>query len=218
MEDFIEMITENRVLEPFEVLELDGIGEIIVAPGDEYAVEVSCDDESLIDKVKTRVKKGKLKISMNTWFTFWPFRRRQLEIYVMAPALKEIKMSGIGKIISEGAIKGDHLKVTNEGVGKIELQVAASLLETKLAGTGDIDLEGTAQRHEVRHEGVGKIDAGRLQAEDVDVKSSGLGDSIVHATRYLDVKSSGIGGVRYFGTPEIRSKMSGLGGIEKADK
>lgn len=215
MEEFVEMVTEHRAMEPFETMELKGIGEIIIAMGDSHAVEVSCDDESLIDKVKTRVKKGKLIISMNSWLTMWPFRRRMLEIYVMTPNLKKVSMSGIGKIISEGVIKATRLEVENQGVGKIDLKVEAEIVETELKGTGDIELEGRTSRHEVKHEGVGKINASRLEAEDTTVISSGLGECVVHANRFLDVKASGIGGVRYSGDPEIKSKVTGIGGVEK---
>ena len=72
-----------------------------------------------------------------------------------------------------------------------------------------------AKYHNIEISGTGKVNAYSLEAEEAKVRSTGVGECIVNASKKLDIYSSGIGKVRFKGDPEIKSKQSGLGGIEK---
>lgn len=215
MEDLIEMITEHRNLAPFERIKLHSGGTVILRQGDTFKVEISAESEAMIDKVSTKVRRNKLNIQLKGWRGIFPVNLGELEILIQAPDIKRIDVPGIGKIKSDGIFKVDDIKLTNSGVGGMDLELDAEEIKVSLSGTGDIALSGFAERVEINMSGIGKIDAGALIGQEVKVKSTGIGGCDVHAEQTLRIRASSIGNIRYKGDAKLDSRFSGLGKVER---
>lgn len=215
MDEFIEMITEHRNVPPFERIKLHSGGTVLLRQGDTFKVEVSAENEAMIDKVKTKVRRNKLNIQLGGWRALFPANLGELEILVQAPDIKQIDVPGIGKVKSDGVFKVQEIKLGNSGVGGLELELDAEYIKINLSGTGDIILSGFADRMDINMSGIGKVDAGALTAQDVKIKSSGIGGCDVFAEQNLKIRASSIGNIRYKGNAKVDSRFSGLGKVEK---
>jgi hypothetical protein len=215
MEDLIEMVTEHRNLPPFETIKLHSGGTVVIRQGDTFKVEVSAEHESMIDKVITKVRRNKLNIRLAGWRGIFPVKLGELEILIQAPDLKRMDVPGVGKIKSDGIFKVNEIKLTNSGVGSLDLELDAEYIKANLSGTGDIKLAGEANVLDVSMSGIGKVDAGAMITQEVKIKSSGIGGCDVHADRTLKIRASSIGNIRYKGAAKVDSRFSGLGKVER---
>ncbi len=215
MEDLIELITEHRNLPPFESIKFHVGGNVLLRQGDSFKVEVSAENESMIDKVITKVRRKKLKIYMGGWRSIFPYPKGEMEIVVQTPDVKRIEVSGMGKITSDGIFTLNEIKLVSSGVGRMELDLDAQYVKVNLSGTGDIRLSGKAEMLEVNMSGIGNVDAGAMLAQEAKIKSSGIGNANLQVDKFLKIRASSIGNIRYKGEAKVDSRFSGLGKVER---
>ena len=216
MTDLTEFITERRALSGFESVYFKTFGELYLSQGDEFMVEVSSNDEKVLDSLRTKVKKRRLSISMGTGALRWLLSPPIIEIKVVMPFLEKLVASGSGSVFSEDvAVNSDDLVINGSGTGLISLNVMANTVKVSLSGTGGFELKGETRELNINHSGIGKCDAIDMKAADVRLASHGIGECSVYATSHLRIRASGIGKIRFRGNPEIDKRMSGLGGLER---
>jgi len=179
------------------------------------AAEVIESNQDIRAKIKAKVRNGDLTVSFSDFLPLWLLKMPKLDIYINFKDLKMCRVAGVGKISCDEIIKVQEMHVVNSGVGSIFLKIETEKLITTLKGVGEIELSGKANFHDIEISGTGKVNAYSLEAEEANVRSTGVGECIVNASKKLNIYSSGIGKVRFKGNPEIKSKQSGLGGIEK---
>ncbi len=208
------MFEDQISVSEFNSVTLKSIGNIYLEQGDEYSVKVTS-NQDIRGKIKAKVINGELSLSFRDPLPMWLLSFPKFDIYVTFKDLKQCRVKGIGKISCNELMKVKEMHVINSGVGSIFLKIDTDKLITTLKGVGEIELSGKAVMHDVEISGTGKVNAYQLEAEEVSIRSKGVGECIVFATKKLDVYSSGIGKVRFKGEPVIQSKQTGLGGIEK---
>ncbi|MCK4663119.1 MAG: DUF2807 domain-containing protein [Bacteroidales bacterium] len=208
-------VTERRDLAKFESVNLKGIGNVYVKMGEKQSVQVVADSE-LLPKIITEVNGNELSIRLKKGFGEF-ISEPKIDVFIVMEQIKGFKLSGVGKIESEGILETDDIEIKNSGVGSIILQLKSGDIITKLSGVGKVDLAGEAITNNIEISGAGKVVANDLITKNVTVKSSGVGNCTVNATDNLDVKVSGIGKVKYYGNPQVNSNVSGLGSIESLE-
>ena len=188
----VEETTVTRNLESFDVIENNGMCNIVYVQSEKSAVEITAPDK-YISRIETDVDDGILRIDV-----LGKIRGRQGEnfnIKVYSPTCRSIKNDGIGKIScdslsvdtlivkNEGVgsielkkLSVSHLKADNEGVGNISIEVLdANYVRLDNEGVGSVSISGKAETAKLINEGVGKIDASDLDCEDVGISNEGLG-------------------------------------------
>jgi len=204
---------EERSIENFDRIDVSGHFDIYLKKGDKAAVRVEAREMDL-DEITTRVSGSTLRIES----TRRNFRDGQKGIiYITFTSLRDIDMSGAGKIISESVIQSDDLKVEMSGAGSIEIEVDVKNFDISLSGAGNIEVSGKAQKAEISISGAGNFRGFKLISEEVEVSMSGVGKAQVYATEYLDAEASGVGSVRYRGEPKKVRVKAGLLGSVKPD-
>jgi len=183
--------TETRDVKPFTEVEIDGIGELILAAGPAPSLVVSGDD-NLLPLLETEVKGERLvvkgKKSMST--------KLKLEIKATTPAVKLVSASGVS-VVSLSGVASDELRID-------------------VSGAATVTAKGRARKLTAVLSGVGKLEATRLSAEAATVDVSGSASADVNASESLEAKVSGTGRVRYAGEPKRLSKdVSSVGSVDK---
>ena len=83
-------------------------------------------------------------------------------------------------------------------------------------GAGDLTMEGEVEDLKINLSGAGKVDTRQLEAQNVDVSISGVGNADVYASDSLRARVSGVGNLDYYGDPEKKkTRVSGLGRINQ---
>jgi len=209
--------TENREVRPFESISLSIHAKVYLTQDNSTSVKIKADEDDL-DEIITVVENGILKIKRKknrNWN--WNNSFKNIEVYVISPAVKDLKISGSGNIVAKSPIKTESADYAISGSGNLYIDdLTAKKVECHISGSGDINLKGDGlQELEIHISGSGDVDAGYLKAEDVSIKVSGSGDCKVYATKRLNARVAGSGDIYYRGKPDsVDSKSSGSGSIK----
>ncbi|MBN2176703.1 MAG: DUF2807 domain-containing protein [Demequinaceae bacterium] len=184
-----ETVTEFHTLTAFSEVDLLGIGDVTVVPGDDYSVTVTT-DATFIDGVQVEVRDGELILNED-----YDFSTRDLHVsfLVTTSSLESVTLTGAGNLTVSG-VNTKAFGITLAGAGNVTVSGRASTLNVLLAGAGSINTTG-------------------LEAGVADVRLVGAGDIDVSASDSLTVSLSGVGDVTYVGNPDVDSTVRGVGTI-----
>ncbi|UCB45107.1 MAG: DUF2807 domain-containing protein [Spirochaetota bacterium] len=191
-------ITETRELAEFDSIKFRGNGKINLSQGSVQSVTITADD-NIIDELKTDVRHGVLTISADKWV----MNESDVEYDIVVTDIREISVSGMGKVKSIDTLRVEELGLRLSGIGDISISVEAEVLNSKISGAGDLKLDGKVRHHEIEISGAGELDAYDLITESAILDISGAGDCKIHVTGELTVDISGAGDVKYKGDPRV---------------
>lgn len=202
---------EERSIENFDRIGISGHFDIYLKKGEKAELRVDAREMDL-DEIITKVSGSTLRIGS----TRRNFRDGQKGIiYITFVSVRDIDMSGAGKIISESVIQGDDLKIELSGAGSIEVEVDVKNFDVSLSGAGNVEVTGKSQKAEINISGAGNFRGFKLISKDVEVSMSGVGKAQVYATEILDAEANGVGSIRYRGEPtKVRVKSGFLGSVK----
>jgi hypothetical protein len=200
--------SEDRALDAFEDVELDGALDVAVVGGDEHRVQISGDD-NLVESLVTEVDGDTLIVRTPHNTVFEP--RLPLKITVETPELRNVNLNGSGDLRVQG-IDGEKLSADVAGSGDVTVDGDWRELEAQVAGSGDIKLYGRSKHLDARVAGSGDIDARGLRALNGRAEVDGSGDVRVCVQKELVVRIAGSGDVHsYCGAEQVRKTISGSG-------
>ena len=126
------VISQARAADGFNAVTLDGVGNVIIHPGENYRVVVIT-DSNLQDRVLTTINGNTLRISQRSG----SFKPTELTIDVYMPELKNISLTGAGNFtINSG--NGFDLDLSLSGSGNINAEnFQVQNVNIKLSGSGN---------------------------------------------------------------------------------
>lgn len=207
---------ETRTVPAFTAVGLGGSMRVILRQGSPQKVEVEGDAEDLAH-LETTVSGNRLNINTKrengmNWYRF----KSNVTVYVTAPAIKGLAVSGSGTIRAADPIRTDKLDLAVSGSGGIELStVTATSINSSLSGSGSIEAAGVAPDHDIRISGSGGVRAPKLQSKTCSVSISGSGGCRVQASEVLDARIVGSGDVYVTGNPQVKTSIVGSGRVHR---
>lgn len=197
-----------RSLSPFKSLTLNADVDVIYVPDQKYGVAFDFANPDQVDQVKTQTSGDGLFISYegNT-------DKKKRQVYVYAPTLAGIVMSGQGSIKGQGTIRGAGLTIALTGNGDIKIPVRVDKLNVVVSGNGDVRLDGEADEASVTVSGNGNLFGQELRTLNSKLIISGQGDVDLYVKNQLNVVVSGSGKIRYWGKPNVLKTISGSGSV-----
>jgi hypothetical protein len=220
---------ENRDLNEFERIEINGDFEVQIDTGSSSSATIEADD-NLIDLIVTHVSGNKLIIETRNGTCIRP--TNPVEITVSTHILREITLNGSGlaycygletdnisvNLAGSGQIECDNVVATVadielEGSGFINFDIVTENLTTQLEGSGEIKLQGDCISADHKIIGSGNIKAGQVNTDVCVIYISGSGTVDAHVNEALDVTIIGSGRVYYSGNPTIQEYISGSGEV-----
>jgi len=207
--------SEQRNVGDFHAVKSSGSIDVEIKEGNNYSVTVE-DDDNILPYIITEVKGGVLSVRYkdNTSIS-----NDHSKVYVTAPALDQVSVSGSGDVTTEGTLKNSgQLEFNTSGSGDITATVNAPSIKVTGSGSGDINLSGNTKDFDCNLSGSGDVNCGKLQSENTTVHVAGSSDVHVFASVSLKVNVAGSGDVYYSGnptSPEIHIAGSGTAQAEK---
>jgi hypothetical protein len=203
---------ETREISSFTSIDLRDQGHVHFKQNDNFKLEVEGQD-NILALLETYVENNQLVIRFktNTNVSF-----KKLNIYVEAPQLEKVLLSGSGEISMDAPVKGDNLSLELSGSGKIEsANLMFSQLDNTVSGSGTINVSGKATKATYDISGSGNISAQKLDVQEAEAELSGSGN--IHCGRViqrLDVNLRGSGNIVYSGeNPSVKSRITGSGNV-----
>ena len=207
------VVNETRAITGFRSIHSGISGDVYFTQDSVYGVEIRA-QQNILDIIDTRVSNGELKIDFSHNHNVG--RHDRIAIYVAAPDIDALTLSGSGTMTASRGIRTGNLSLRISGSGTMQLQdVTAGNVSCRISGSGDISIgAGKAQNEAVEISGSGSVDALNMEAADVTTQTTGSGTTRIFATDKLNVRISGSGNVIYKGHPQVTTSISGSGKLQ----
>lgn len=208
---------EVREVGSFTGVDVGSAIKLYLSQGNECAVAVSCEDKSYNDKIKTEVKNGVLKISLDngSWNT-WSWKDRTIRAYVTIKDVSSIKSSGASQVRLNEAFTVSTLKIVISGASSFKGIVNGSNVKIDANGASSVAIEGTTNELEVDASGASSVKAYDFVSNKCNVDCSGASSVGINVKNELKAEASGASSVRYKGSPSSKScESSGASSIKQ---
>jgi putative autotransporter adhesin-like protein len=108
----------------------------------------------------------------------------------------------------------ESIKLIHSGSGYISGNLSAGTIDVRIRGIGDVDLDGDAELLNVRVSGIGSLDGSELVCKRARVNISGVGSCRVMVLDDLAATVSGTGRLSYRGSARLTRRKTSTGRIE----
>lgn len=208
-----------RQVESFKGVDVGGGINLYLMQGTTQAVAVSAEEQKYVERIKTEVKNGVLKIYVDRAFwNNWNWGNKKLKAYVTVTELTYLGVSGgsIAKLIDE--IKVSELDADLSGGSIVEGKITGTSFRADLSGGSITKLEGGFDKASVEASGGSIFKDYGFATNTCSVEASG--GSIINITINKELKADASGGsiINYKGSGVITSvDASGGSQIKKKD-
>ncbi|MCW3108384.1 MAG: hypothetical protein JWQ09_2890 [Segetibacter sp.] len=192
---------EVRVVERFSGIEVSGSVSLYLSQGSVQGVAISAGEAKYNNKIKTEVKNGVLRISVEggVWNGF-NWTNRKLKAYVTVTDINRLEVSGASYASITGALRGDDLKLDVSGASEIKGMINVNKLNLDISGASVARLSGTAKDGLIDASGACKVNGYDLSIETCKASSSGASNIKVKVTGELNANASGGSNIYYKGS------------------
>lgn len=191
-EDSDSIVTQNRKVDKFVAIRIDGSPTVVYEQGIETKVRVE-GGKKYADNIETFVDDGVLVVRhrKNSFNIFTNMRKGTSPVvYVTSPDLVAVKLSGSGDFVCEGPLDTDKLHVLLSGSGDVDFNgaVICDTVNVVLRGSGDVDIKNVdAMSSFIQLVGSGDIEVSQKNVNITDIKLVGSGDIQVDMSNCRDV-------------------------------
>ncbi len=191
---------EIRIVEKFNGIEASGAVSLYLSQGSTAGVAVSAGDEKYNNKIKTEVKNGVLRISVEggVWNGF-NWTNRKLRAYVTVTDINRLDLSGASYVSISGILKSDDLKMDVSGASEVKGIVNVSKLNMDISGASVAKLAGTVSEGNIEASGACKVNSYDLVIGRCKASSSGASNIRVTVNGELNADASGGSTIYYKG-------------------
>ncbi len=174
----------------------DGV-DLYLTQGNEESVAVSASDEKYLERFKTEVENGVLKIYYDTKGINWSANdRRKLKAYVSFKTLDKLHASGGADVEIKGNLGAENLEMKFTSGSAFNGKLKAKDVTVEQNSGSSINISGSAINFKV------------------DVSSGAIFKGFDLAVDYCDAKASSGGGVRITINKELSAKANSGGGVK----
>lgn len=208
-----EVARETRSLASFDNIENDGAVNITLIQADIESVVVEA-DRNLLPVIITKVKDNKLFISTKEGTEIE--KSTKLNVYVSFRDLKKLELNSVGNVSSQNQLKLNNLRIGNNSVGNISLNIDCNELEVENNSVGNTTLSGKVNKANIEMNSVGNLKASELTAQILSIESNAVGNAEVNSEKEIYIIQNGMGNITYRGNAVVKKlEKNGIGNVNK---
>ena len=191
--------------------------DLYITQGDEESIAVSASDQKHIDRIKTEVVNGTLKIWYDNKGITWKSDNRRLKAYVSFKTLEKLDAAAGSQVNVNGSINtGNFVLNVSSGAG-FRGAVNATELIADVSSGASVKISGKAGKLSVDASSGANFKGYEFTVDYCNASASGGADIQVTTNKEISARASGGAGIKYKGTALIRDlKTSGGGAVKKA--
>lgn len=198
------LITKEIPVKSFDHLTAHGVYHLYLSQGDKESVKIEADD-NLMDLFIVKNEGTSLEISMQKDVSI--NSKKKMSVYVTFKSLKSMYLSMVGGTSSDEPLKFSDLKLTNQSVGSVDLNMTLQTLNLENGSVGNLKLKGSADNAVIKTNSVGGIQAGDFVVQKMDIDNNGVGSATVNAEKELKMSDSFLGKVNNKGNAAVKRKI-----------
>jgi hypothetical protein len=167
------------------------------------------------DNITMYIKDGMLRIQLiEGWFD----DSDEVDITVYYEQLRTVKAAAGARVLAEGTIESEELKLKAASGAILEASVSCESLSVSVSEGAELTVSGTTERQDVHVNTGAQYYGFALESPRSKVKSNTGGEAYVVARERLDANANTGGSIYYKGDPEYKSTRSLIsGGISRVD-
>lgn len=197
------LITKDFPVKSFDELNASGVFQLKLSQGDKEQVKIEAEDnlmelftvENTGSRLDIHMKKD---VDLNT--------KKRMTVYVTFKNLKSMDLQMVGGTSSEEQLKFSDLKLKNQSVGSVSLDMTLQTLNLENESVGSMKLKGSADNAVIKSNGVGGVNAGEFVVQKMEIENNGVGGATVNAEKELKVSDSFLGKVNNKGNATVKRK------------
>ena len=211
--------TEKRNLsESFTSISVsDGI-ELYLTKGDEETLSVSATDEKYLERFKTEVENGTLKLHYDSKGINWMgSEKRKLKAYLTFKTLQKLQINSGASATAKNTLAVKELTCSITSGAHFSGQVDIGQLTVSQNSGSAMDVTGKAVQLNVEVSSGAIFRGYDLVVEVCEAKATSGGGVRINVNKELSAKANSGGGIHYKGTPVIKDLSVSSGGqVKKA--
>ena len=197
------VITKDIAVKSFDELTANGVFSLQLSQGDKEAVRIEAED-NLIGLIIVENDGSSLRINMKKDIDI--HTKKKMTVYVTFKTLKSMNLSMVGGTSSDEQLKFADLKIKNQSVGSVNLDMSLQTLNLENESVGTLKLKGSADNAVIKSNSVGSVMAGDFVVQKMDIDNNGIGSATVNAEKELKVSDSFLGKVNNKGNATVKRK------------
>jgi Putative auto-transporter adhesin, head GIN domain len=193
----------------------DGV-DLYLTQGSEESVAVSASEEKYMERFKTEVVEGTLKIYYDDKGINWAANeKRKLKAYVSFKTLAKLVASGGADVDLQGSIDAADISMKFTSGASFEGKIMAKSITIEQNSGSVITLSGSAADFKVNVSSGAVFKGYELAVDYCDAKASSGGGVQVTINKELNAKANSGGGIKYKGAAVIKDLDVNSGGMVK---
>ena len=198
------VITKDITVKSFNELTAHGVFSLQLSQGDKEAVRIEAED-NLIGLIIVENDGTSLKISMQKDVDI--NSKKKMIVHVTFKTLKTMNLSMVGGTSSDEQLKFADLRIKNQSVGSVNLDMSLQNLNLENESVGTLKLKGSAENAVIKSNSVGSVMAGDFVVQKMEIDNNGVGSATVNAEKELKVSDSFLGKVNNKGNATVKKKI-----------
>jgi cytoskeletal protein CcmA (bactofilin family) len=190
--------------------------DLYLTQGNEEAVAVSATEQKYLERLKTEVENGVLKIYYDAKNISWGISdKKKLKAYVSFKTLERLTISSGAEVVVNNGLKVNTLQMKCSSGGTFDGKVTAEELIVDQSSGAEVTISGTVNKLNVEVSSGAIFQGYGLATDYCDAKATSGGGVRVTINKELNAKANSGGGIRYKGNGVIRDMDVSSGGIVK---
>ena len=208
---------EKRTLtESFNAITVSDGVDLYLTQGNEESIAVSASDEKYMERFKTEVENGTLKIFFESKGLTWLHTdKRKLKAYVSFKTLEKLNASSGTSVLIKGIIKVDKLVCAVTSGAHFTGEVNIGDMEVDQNSGSTFDITGKAEKLKVEVSSGAIFKGYELAVNFCEAKATSGGGVRINVIKELIAKANSGGGIRYKGNAVIKDLNVNSGGMVK---
>lgn len=190
--------------------------DLYLSQGNEESLAVSASDQKHLDRLKTEVVNGTLKIYYDNKGVTWNSGNRKLKAYVSFKTLEKLNASAGSEVTVNGTIQAENFKLDVSSGSGFKGAINAKELSADVSSGAGITISGKADKLTVEVSSGAEFKGYDFAVDYCDASASSGASLHVTINKELSATASSGADIRYKGTALIRDiKISGGGAVKK---
>lgn len=200
---------EFREVNPFNAIEISGSAQVFFTVTDTISLSVLANADDYKDVIATNQED--ILIIKNKGSQINSYK-----VYVSAPSVKKITLSGAAKFTSLNAIKTDSLLVEASGTSDMTLTINTSRVDVLLRDAATLSIDGITKNHTSKISGTSTLKAYKLISTVTNINTSGTSLANVFANDKVNASATDASSIKIKGEPkELSAEASSASSITK---
>ncbi|MEO6733371.1 MAG: head GIN domain-containing protein [Ferruginibacter sp.] len=193
----------------------DGV-DLYLTRGNEESIAVSAADPKYMERYKTEVDNGVLKIYYDNKGINWTGNeKRNLKAYVSYKMLQKLNASGGAQVTMKSVLDADKMECTFTSGSRFTGEVNIKELDIAQNSGALMEMNGKASNLKIDISSGAQFKGYELAADYCEAKATSAGVVRINVNKELSVRANSGGGVHYKGSGVIKDMNVNSGGIVK---